>query len=140
MKVFVKTVIYFLLITFFSCEKATLFESRCSNCFTSEPIEADVEILLTPYSNSNYKTTVIIYEGHLEDSIVLQQFETLSSSWIHKMGINKMYTCVAKYYQYGTFYEAINSVTPEVKYEKFLCANPCYRVIDNKCDLRIKYH
>jgi hypothetical protein len=140
MKLTVRIIAFCILIPFFSCEKGTLAQTRCSDCYTAEPTEAEVEVLLSPFSYSNYKTTIYLYEGYVEDSILLNRFETTSSSWYYKMGVNKMYTFVAKYFQFGTYYEAINSVTPEVKYEKFLCVNPCYRIVDNKCDLRIKYH
>jgi hypothetical protein len=140
MKSSIRFIAVCILITAFSCQKGDLFQSRCANCFTAEPIEADIEVSLTPYSYSNNPTSVSIYEGSLEDSILFQRFETTSSSWVHTLVINKTYTFVARYYRNGTFYEAINSVTPTVKYEKFLCANKCYRVIGNQCDLRIKYH
>jgi len=130
---------FFLLITFFSCEKGTLIDSRCANCFIEEPTEADIEITLTPNSYTNSVTTISIYEGYVQDSILMQKFETVSTTWTHKMTLNKMYTFVARYYFYNTYYEVINSVTPGIRYEKFICTDPCYKVIGNKCDLRLKY-
>jgi hypothetical protein len=140
MKSAIRLITICILTFIFSCQKGDLFQSRCANCFTAEPTQADVEVLLTPYSYSNYKTTISIYEGYLQDSILIQRFETSSSTWSHTMGINKTYTFVARYYKDGKFYEAINSIRPAVKYEQFLCVNKCYRVIGNQCDLRIKYH
>jgi hypothetical protein len=136
----VRIIAIWILITVFSCQKGDLFQSRCANCYTVEPTEAGIEVSLTPFTSTNYPVTVSIYEGNVEDSILFQRFETTSSSWVQAMMINKTYTFVARYYKNGTFYEAINSVTPTVKYEKFLCVNKCYRVIGNQCDLRIKYY
>lgn len=140
MKSVIRFITICILITVFSCQKGDLFESRCANCFTAEPTDAEVEIFLSPYAYSNYKTTISIYEGYVQDSILFQRFETTSSTWTHTLSLNKTFSFVARYYKDGIFYEAINSVTPTVKYEKFLCTNKCYRVIGNKCDLRIKYH
>jgi hypothetical protein len=140
MKSVIRIIAICVLFTILSCEKGDLFQSKCENCFTEEPTQADIEVSLTPFAYSNYTTTISIYEGNVEDSILFQRFETTSSSWVHTLGINKTYTFVARYYRDGNFYEAINSVTPTVKYEKFLCVNKCYRVIGNKCDLRIKYY
>jgi hypothetical protein len=140
MKSAIRSLTICILASILSCQKGDLSESRCANCFTAEPTQADIEVLLSPFAYSNYKTTVSIYEGYLQDSILFQRFETTSTSWFHTLNINKTYTFVARYYRDGKYYEAINSIRPAVKYEKFLCVNKCYRVIDNQCDLRIKYH
>jgi ABC-type uncharacterized transport system fused permease/ATPase subunit len=138
MKTAIRILTAFLLTIFFSCEQGDLFR-RCEGCMTEEPTDAEVEFRLTPFTSSNYSTKISIYEGNIEDSILLQNFETTSANWTSMMTINKKYTLVAKYYINGKFYEVINSVTPGVQFEKFLCVNPCYRITDSQCDLRLKY-
>jgi len=140
MKSAIRLTVICILVILFSCQKSDMSESRCADCFTAEPTTAEIKVSLSPFAYSNYKTTISIYEGYLQDSILFQRFETTSSTWFHTLTINKTYTFVARYYKDGTYYEAINSVTPTVKVEKFWCVSKCYRVIGDHCDLRIKYH
>jgi hypothetical protein len=128
-----------LLSVFLSCEEGDWFKRKCEDCLAEEPLTAPVKITLSPLSYSNYFPTLSIYEGNLEDSILIDKFETSSTSFTRGFSVNKKYTIVARYYVYGTYYEAINSFTTGVVYERFMCVSPCYRITDNNCDLRLKY-
>jgi hypothetical protein len=140
MKVIIRLMAICLLITFFSCEKGDWYQRKCADCTADEPTDASVEVLLSPFSNTGKTTLIRIFEGNVEDSILLFEYETTSTKWIHILLINKTYTFSARYDHDGTTYEAFTSVRPFVSYEKFLCVSPCYTVRDNLADLRLKYH
>lgn len=124
---------------FFSCEEKGPFVD-CRDCLKEDPSEATIEAMVNPFENSNFVTLIKLWEGNIEDSLLLGTFETYSKTWNHTVKLNKMYTITATYYYYGKFYTAFNSVSPGVRNVKNLCESPCYIIYGNKLDLRIKYY
>jgi hypothetical protein len=122
----------------FSCEEQGLFPN-CNDCVLDEPSVAILEAKVDPFELTNFVTTIKIYEGNLEDSILVGTFETYSDRFSHSVKLNKKYTVTATYYSHGKYQVAVDSATPKVKYEKDLCETPCYFVYDRLLDLRIKY-
>lgn len=122
----------------FSCEEQGLFVN-CPDCVLDEPVEAMLEVKIDPFNLTNFVTTIRVYEGNLEDSILVGTFQTYADIFYHTVKPNKKYTITATYYSHGKYQVAVDSATPRVKYEKDLCENPCYFVYDRLLDLRIKY-
>lgn len=138
MKIIPIILISFILTILFSCEEQGWF-IRCPDCILTEPAEAVLEAKIDPFNMSNFVTTIKIYEGNLEDSILIGTYQTYAEKFYHTVSLNKKYTITATYYSYGIYHTAVDSATPRVKYEKSLCENPCYFVYDRLLDLRIKY-
>jgi hypothetical protein len=134
----IRNILFPLLVLLFSCDKPGLFVS-CSDCKEEDPVEVLIEAKIDPYELTNHSCEISIFEGNLEDNILISKYTSDTSPVIIKVHINKKYTIMAEYYRYGTFYTAFDSATPRVRYEKDLCEKPCYLVYDNKVDLRIKY-
>lgn len=128
----------FIAITFcFSCEEQGIFVN-CDECVENEPFEAKIEARLEV---TNYTGTVInLYEGNLEDSILIGTYYWYSTTFTHYVAINKKYTVTATYYVDGDYYVAVDSATPRVTYNKDQCRSPCYYIYDRSCDLRLKRH
>jgi hypothetical protein len=124
------------LVISFSCEDQT-FIIPCSDCTEEEPVEAELSAKLD--SKYYYDSTVQIWEGNLEDSILVGSYTAYSSTFTQKVTLNKKYTITATYYVSDNKYVTVDSATPRVKYDKSQCDNPCYYVYDRKCDLRLKY-
>jgi len=132
-------ILTFLILTFlFSCEEQGWFV-RCPDCVLNEPVEGVLEAKIDPYNMTNFVTTIRVYEGNLEDSVLVGTYQTYAEKFYHTVKLNKKYTITATYYSYGKFQIAIDSATPRVKYEKDLCENPCYFIYDRLLDLRFKY-
>jgi hypothetical protein len=122
----------------FSCEEQGLIV-RCSDCISDEPVSTELKIKLDA-SDFEYTTIIRIYEGNLEDSILLGSFSTHVETSSYEVTLNKKYTLTATYYYNNDRkYIAVDSATPRVKYEKDLCDNPCYFVYDRVCNLKLKY-
>jgi hypothetical protein len=136
MKKIVRIITFFLLAISFSCEDQS-FVVQCSDCTAEEPVTAELYADLDP--DHFYDCLVQIWEGNLEDSILLGSFPTFSKSFTHEVTLNKKYTITATYYISNDRYIAVDSATPRVKYEKAQCDDPCYYLYDKKCDLRLKY-
>jgi hypothetical protein len=114
------------------------FFVNCYECYVNEPVEAEIEIRLE--NGLQYFPAVVdIYEGTLEENLLLETQTTTSESTIAVVPFNKMYTITARYHINGTYYTAVNSLTPRIKYDKEQCDEPCYYVYDKVVDLRLKY-
>jgi hypothetical protein len=133
-KIISVTIVFSMLALVFSCEKTGQI-IICSECLSSEPVDANLEISL----ERNQQVTVNIYEGNLEDSIIYESINTESSTLYRTLPLNRKYTFTATYYDRGDYYIVVNSVTPRVKYDEAFCEEPCYYVFDKHVDLRLKY-
>lgn len=139
MKITIKLLLLLFLGICFSCEEQGLIV-KCPDCFADEPLKADLEIKLE--NPNNYPEAMIqIWEGNLEDSILLKSFShtTYSTTVSEEVTINKKYTVTASYNINSRTYIAVDSATPRVRYNKDQCDEPCYFVYDRVIDLRLKY-
>jgi hypothetical protein len=127
---------FLILVISFSCEDQA-FLVKCSDCIADEPIKGNLEANLDP--ELFYGALIQIWEGNLEDSILLVIDTSFSSSYSREVTLNKQYTITATYYLSNDKYIAVDSATPRVKYDKSQCEDPCYYVYDRICDLRLKY-
>ncbi|HQG77333.1 MAG TPA: hypothetical protein PLS58_07575 [Bacteroidales bacterium] len=123
-----------LMVLCFSCE-GSKWLVNCEDCYSEEPVETVVRIKLR---DIQAPVTIKIYDGDLEDNIILTSFEAYGSEYTVNTGINKKLTFTATYNISGRVYIAVDSTVPRVKYEKDLCDNPCYYVYDNIVDLRLR--
>jgi hypothetical protein len=136
MKKILRIIFLLLLVVSFSCEEQGLFV-HCPDCFADEPVDTELEAKLE--LNSYTETLIQIYEGNLEDGILLGSYESASKNFRIYMPLNKEYTFTATYYLGNKKYIAVDSATPRVKYTKNQCDSPCYFVYDRIVDLRLKY-
>jgi hypothetical protein len=120
----------------FSCEDQT-FIIKCSDCIENEPVTAELTAKMD--SKYYYDTVVDIWEGNLEDSILVGSYPNYKTTFTLEVTLNKKYTLTATYYVDDNKYITVDSATPRVKYDKSQCDNPCYYVYDKECDLRLKY-
>jgi hypothetical protein len=127
---------FLILIISFSCEDQG-FIVQCSDCTPEEPVTAELYADLDP---DYYRSALVqIWEGNLEDSILVDSFQATSKTLYQEVTINKKYTITATYNVSDDIFIAVDSATPRVKYEKSQCKDPCFFIYDRKCDLRLKY-
>jgi hypothetical protein len=139
MKVIIRWTFFLVLIVFFSCENG--FFISCPDCLDEEPSNTLLTIKLEDSSNSSSKSipTISIYEGNVEDNILLHRVQTSETTIEQQVLLNKKYTVTALYLINGKKYIAIDSATPRVKYDKAQCDNPCYFVYDKNLNLKLKF-
>lgn len=125
-----------ILAIFFSCEDQS-FIVQCSDCMIDEPVTAELYADLDP--DNYYGCLVQIWEGNLEDSILVNSYQSFQKVFTQEVVLNKKYTVTATYYISGNRYVAVDSATPRVRYEKAQCDDPCYYLYDKKLELRLKY-
>jgi hypothetical protein len=128
---------FFIITILFSCENVAIID--CQKCVTPEPVEADLAIKLSyNYQNASL-SDVSVYEGDLEDNILLLTAVAYDSEFVVKVPINKKYTVTVTYQLQKGKYIAVDSALPRVKFDKDQCDEPCYYVYDNNINLRLKY-
>ena len=140
MRIVTKYIIFLSFLIIFSCEKSGLI-INCKDCFSDEPKKASIEVKLDPVTpdSGSYAANITIYEGNLEDSLVIGSYSIPISEWKYEVDINKKYTFTATYVSSKATYIAIDAVYPRVRYDNKKCTDPCYYVYDNKINLRLKY-
>jgi hypothetical protein len=140
MKSALKYIFILSIIFLFSCDKSTLF-LPCSGCTATEPTEAVLEIKVQGPNGKDdvYGTIIRIYDGNLEDDVLLTSFESTGLNLTYTAKISKKYTFTATYFINGSSYTTVDSVEPVTIYEKDKCTDPCYFVLDKAVDLRLKY-
>lgn len=136
MKQIVRVISFFILVISFSCEDQG-WVVRCSDCIADEPATAELSVDLDP--DYYYGSVVRIWEGNLEDSILVDSYPSFNRTFTHEVTLNKKYTVTATYHISDDEYIAVDSATPRVRYAESQCDDPCYYLYDRTCDLRLKY-
>jgi hypothetical protein len=122
-----------------SCDKQGSLSS-CLDCIENEPVNVKLQVTFNPYQDPMYKEPEIrVYEGNIEDSVLVSFYIPDSSPKDIYVTINKKYAVTATYYYANHTVTAVSSANPRVRYETKQCDNPCYIVYDDKVNLRMKY-
>ena len=131
-----KAILLLIMTILFSCEEKGLI-TDCNDCTPDEPLTAILEADI----DADYGKGVIImvWEGRLEDNLLLDSLKIMTSSYQRKVNINQTYTLTATYTVNNKKYTAVDSATPRVRYTTDYCEEPCYYVYDLSLNLRLKY-
>ena len=122
----------------FSCEDG--FVTDCRECATDSIGHVKLKLLMGSIVYDPAYRMVTIYEGAIEDSLILKRFGTdLGYMEIDAM-LYKNYTVTLQFVTNGKRYTAIDAACPQVRYDENKCDQPCYYVYDNVIDLRIRYN
>ena len=128
------------LLMLFSCE-----DGGITDCDTCDPGGISQPQLTIYIRNSEYvpaNPLVTIYEGAIEDSIVLKRMSVNEGySYItYDAVLYKDYTATLEFFLNSVKYVAIGAACPKVRYDESTCEEPCYYLYDNIIDLRLRYH
>ena len=137
MRKLIKVFVVITSIILFSCEDQGLIV-KCPDCLTDEPKQTYLDVNLD-LGTSGTPVLIKVYEGNLEDSVLYNSVSVPSTYTTISVTLNKKYTVTATYHIGDNYYTAVDSATPQVRYEKDLCDNPCYFVYDRIIELRLKY-
>jgi hypothetical protein len=125
-----------MMIILFSCEEKG-FITDCDDCTQDEPLTT---ILKAEIDEDNTKgVKIMVWEGRLEDNLLLDSLKILTASYQRKVNVNQTYTFTATYTVNNKKYTAVDSATPRVRYTTDYCEEPCYYVYDLTLNLRLKY-
>ena len=134
----VRNILFPVILLLLSCEKQDTFLS-CSDCTATEPAVVKITVNVDPFEPPDLPTEIRVYQGELEDSILLQKIISQNGPIEVSVYINKKYTVTATYRIKERTYIAIDSTTPKVGLESKRCDNPCYYPYNNSVDLRLRY-
>jgi hypothetical protein len=112
----------------------------CGQCYEKYPDQVYLEIEMTNDPARPDVLVITVYEGAIEDNLILYQFTTTSETYSIEAVLYKDYTVTAQYYINGKTYIAVDTATPSVHFEEGSCDAPCYYVYNNSVDLRLRYY
>jgi hypothetical protein len=121
-----------------SCDKQGFFVV-CDECKEFEPVNISLNVKIDSFGATGFNCIVKVYEGNLEDSLLLATYWGDKSPISVPATINKKYTITATYRYFGSTYISVNSTTPKVRYETDFCEKPCYYVYNRNVNLKLKY-
>jgi len=127
--------LFLVLAAAFSCEEQGWI-ADCGDCIPNEPA---TDYLLIKFSVNNPLATINVYEGELEDNVLLSSVNPPSDIYRIDVRLNKKYTATARYERDGKTYTAVDSAIPRTKFTETQCEDACWYVYDKELDLRIKY-
>jgi hypothetical protein len=138
MKTVIRLILFVVLVGVFSCEKG--FITKCQDCTSEEPVTVELEISVDNPVTSTRNVTINIYEGNLEDNILIRSYQMQNREVTYfEAQINKKYTVTANYTYGNRTYIAVDSTIPRIRYEPDECEEPCYYIYNKNLDLRLKY-
>jgi len=133
--------VYFisLLFLFFSsCEDG--FVTDCRKCTEGAMGDVKLELILggSPVSGP-FDKTVTVYEGAIEDSLILRRFGTEMGYMEIDAMLYKNYTVTLSFTIKEKSYITVDAACPKIRYDESSCDQPCYYIYDNVADLRLRY-
>lgn len=131
------TAITIIILLLHSCDGPGLFP--CSECNEQYPARIYLELELADPSQTPVNVQVTVYEGPVDDNIILYEFSTAAQTYLLDALLYKDYTVTARSVYDGKTYIAVDMATPSIHFEEDLCEMPCYYVYNNKLDLRLRY-
>jgi len=135
MKPGLRIFLFLFLAAAFSCEEQGWI-ADCGDCTQDEPA---TDYLLIKFTVNNPAATINVYEGELEDGVLLSSGNPPSDIYRIDVRLNKKYTVTARYEIGGKTYTAVDAAIPRTKFTETQCQDPCWYVYDNELDLRLKY-
>jgi len=129
--------IVLLLLVIFSCEKGYITD--CRECVKDGIGDVKLKISVGSTYFDPVHRTVTVYEGALEDSLILMRFEPQTGYMEIDAMLYKNYTVTLELVSNGEKYTAIDAACPQVRYDESSCDEPCYYVYNNIVDLRLRY-
>ena len=130
-----RILLFLVLIAAFSCEEQGWI-ADCGDCTSEEPAS---DYLLIKFSVNDPLATVNVYEGELEDGVLLSSVNPPSDTYRIDVRLNKKYTVTATYERNGKTFTAVDSAIPRTKFTETQCEDACWYVYDQELDLRLKY-
>ncbi|TFH50239.1 MAG: hypothetical protein E4G92_00430 [Bacteroidia bacterium] len=130
--------IVFLLLVVFSCEKGYITD--CRECTTGEIGDVKLKIWIGPRSYDPALRRVTIYEGAMEDSLILSRFSTSESYVEYNALLYKDYTVTVEFISNGKNIISVDAACPQMRYDENTCNEPCYYIYGNIIDVRLRYN
>jgi hypothetical protein len=127
-----------LLTLLLSCEDS--FVSDCRECYPDGVPRVKLEILYRNPDYVPYNPKVTLYEGAVEDGIIISQYiieEALSFIEVDAI-LYKDYSATLEFFRDGRKYITTAGASPKAGYDENSCEEPCHFIYDNVLDLRLR--
>ncbi len=130
--------IVFLLLVIFSCEKGYITD--CRECSTDGIGDVKLKLYIGSTSYDPASRRITVYEGAIEDSLILSRFSTHAGYIEYDALLYKDYTVTVEFVRNGKTNISIDAACPQLRYDENTCNEPCYYIYGNIIDVRLRYN
>ena len=133
--------VFIFMLCLFSCEEGWITD--CRECDENKPGTVNLKIYVRNPEAIPAYPVVTLYDGAIEDSIVLRRYtmeDPYALTIYYDALLYKDYTATVEFNFDGRNYLLIDAACPELRYDETSCDNPCYYVFNNVIDLRLRYY
>lgn len=120
-----------------SCEDQLYFVD-CSHCYTEKPTHAEIEISIT-FNKENPFVYMTIFEGAIEkNNIISEEVVYKVDAFYRRLPVEKYYSVMVRYIKGGRSIYAVDGKKLRLRKDESSCDEPCYYVLGDDFDLRLK--
>lgn len=132
-----------ILISVISCNPEEWEFVDCSECYTSKPDVAEINVKLT-LNNTNPYVAINVYSGRIEEEILILSDTARTESWSTVLPVDEYYTVTATYWSGAAdlnYYNVTAIDGSHVRTRKIsdACDEPCWVVRGNNFNVKLKY-
>jgi len=120
-----------------SCKDLVLFVD-CDKCFSEKPTVAVLNIKVT-INAENKNVPIIIYQGDIEESNIIEQDTISYSNYQIGVSIGEYYSVLVRYQSKGRTIYAVDGKKPRTRIDNNSCDNQCYIILGDELDARLKF-
>lgn len=122
----------------FSCEDLGAFIVDCNECYELKPEKIDVLLKFT-INSENPEVYFEIYNGLPDNGILLYTGYSNLKEKLFMLDPDTYYSIKAFYSSKGREVTVIDGTNLKLKYDKTSCSSPCYVIVGDKLDARLRY-
>jgi hypothetical protein len=119
------------------CELSSIVVVNCHTCFADYPSYYNVLSNIS-INKENQNVPIKVYYGKIEDNALVYEMVSHSKNTYLWLETEAEHTLVAEYKKEGRTHLVVNSVKMRVLKDYESCSEPCYYVIGDKIDLKLK--
>ncbi|TVR70598.1 MAG: hypothetical protein EA408_11010 [Marinilabiliales bacterium] len=123
-----------------SCNPEEWHVLDCSECYTSEPSSAEIDVRLT-INQVNRHVVVRVYEGRIEEEVLIIADTVSTQRWSVVLPVNRYYTVSADYRGHSVnIITAIDGGFLRTEKIRTRCDAPCWIIRGNSFNVQRKYY
>lgn len=122
----------------FSCEDLGAFMVDCNECYELKPEKIDVLLKFT-INTENPKVYFEIYNGLPDNGTLLYTGYSTTKENVLILDPDNYYSIKAFYSSKGREVIVVDGTNLKLKYDKTSCLSPCYVIVGDKLDARLRY-
>jgi len=120
-----------------SCEDSIIFVD-CTKCFEALSQKYNLELKVSIDKENDF-VPITLYRGDIDNGEIIAEDTAYSPNYYTQdVAFGEHYSAIAKYSHNGRIIYAVDGKKLRKKLDKNSCSNPCYVILGDVLDLRLK--